>query len=275
MPSSLSSRICIPPAPSCSCSCSPLPLTLALPAVSSTLPLFRSFSPLNLLPIPVSSPPRIHATHILCPCAPSPLPHHTPLPALLPAFLPSPPSALIHLLPSSSPTAFITPALFQPYPSAADEYTLSTLMAADGTLQSTMENHYDTFTVCLPSSYSSSSSVRAGGIAAAFLPIHLHLSLRRLSRAPLTSPVDRTRLCANRRGGSELGARALNWVRVPIPFWAISTWSDVGLAPHGSGTTVGEPFLEGVCWKYIVCMLGWAPKYGLRVNLDLHTIPGS
>ncbi|KAJ7447757.1 hypothetical protein B0H11DRAFT_2248168 [Mycena galericulata] len=40
---------------------------------------------------------------------------------------------------------FITPVLFQPYPSAPEEYTLATLMPADGTLQSTMETHYDTF----------------------------------------------------------------------------------------------------------------------------------
>ena len=27
--------------------------------------------------------------------------------------------------------------------------------------------------------------------------------------------------------------------------------------------------------RYILRVLGWARKYGLRVNLDLHTIPGS
>ncbi|KAJ7624666.1 glycoside hydrolase family 5 protein [Roridomyces roridus] len=124
---------------------------------------------------------------------------------------------------------FITPALFQKYPSAPDEWTLTQLMAADGTLQSTMENHYDTF-------------ITEQDIA-------------------------------------QIAGAGLNWVRVPIPFWAISTWSDVGVAPDGTGgattTTVAEPFLEGVVWKYIIRMLGWARKYGLRVNLDLHTIPGS
>ena len=29
------------------------------------------------------------------------------------------------------------------------------------------------------------------------------------------------------------------------------------------------------CYRYILKVLGWARKYGLRVNLDLHTIPGS
>jgi hypothetical protein len=28
-------------------------------------------------------------------------------------------------------------------------------------------------------------------------------------------------------------------------------------------------------YRYIVRLLGWARKYGLRVNLDLHTAPGS
>jgi glucan 1,3-beta-glucosidase len=46
---------------------------------------------------------------------------------------------------------FITPALFQKYPSAVDEWTLSTAMAADtgpgGGLQPQLEAHYDTFIV--------------------------------------------------------------------------------------------------------------------------------
>ncbi|KAJ7481290.1 glycoside hydrolase family 5 protein [Mycena galericulata] len=71
---------------------------------------------------------------------------------------------------------------------------------------------------------------------------------------------------------AQIAGAGLNWVRVPIPFWAISTWSDVGT----DGTSeVAEPFLEGVCWKYIVRLFGWARKYGIRMNLDLHTIPGS
>ncbi|KAJ6528562.1 glycoside hydrolase superfamily [Mycena capillaripes] len=118
---------------------------------------------------------------------------------------------------------FISPALFQAYPSAADEWTLAALMRADGSLQATMEKHYDTF---------------------------------------ITEP-----------DIAEIAGAGLNWVRVPIPFWAISTWSDVGT--DATGATVAEPFLEGVCWKYIVRLLGWARKYGIRVNLDLHTAPGS
>ncbi|KAF5381908.1 hypothetical protein D9757_007571 [Collybiopsis confluens] len=61
---------------------------------------------------------------------------------------------------------------------------------------------------------------------------------------------------------AEIAGAGLNWIRLPIPFWAIEVWP-------------GEPFLAKTSWKYILRILGWARKYGIRVNLDLHTIPGS
>ncbi|KAF8341007.1 glycoside hydrolase family 5 protein [Amanita rubescens] len=61
---------------------------------------------------------------------------------------------------------------------------------------------------------------------------------------------------------AKIAGAGLNWIRVPIPYWAIETWP-------------GEPFLARTCWKYILRLLSWARKYGLRVNLDLHTVPGS
>ncbi|KZP09046.1 glycoside hydrolase family 5 protein [Athelia psychrophila] len=61
---------------------------------------------------------------------------------------------------------------------------------------------------------------------------------------------------------AEIAGAGLNWIRLPIPYWAIETWA-------------GEPFLEKVSWQYIIRVLQWARKYGLRVNLDLNTIPGS
>jgi len=46
---------------------------------------------------------------------------------------------------------FISPALFQKYPSTVDEWTISVAMAADtgpgGGLQAQLEAHYDTFIV--------------------------------------------------------------------------------------------------------------------------------
>ncbi|KAF9479381.1 ectomycorrhiza-upregulated exo-beta-1,3-glucanase GH5 [Pholiota conissans] len=110
---------------------------------------------------------------------------------------------------------FITPALYQKYPGAIDEWTLSTLMAADtsaGGGISQIEDHYKTF-------------ITEQDIA-------------------------------------QIAGAGLNWIRLPIPFWAIDKWND-------------EPFLEKVSWKYILQALQWCRKYGLRVKLDLHTIPGS
>ncbi|KAI0753525.1 glycoside hydrolase [Daedaleopsis nitida] len=72
---------------------------------------------------------------------------------------------------------------------------------------------------------------------------------------------------------AQIAGAGLNWVRLPIPFWAINKWDDVGV--DGTGAHQAEPFLERTCWKYILRVLGWARKYGLRVNLDLHTMPGS
>ncbi|KAF9558121.1 glycoside hydrolase [Agrocybe pediades] len=109
---------------------------------------------------------------------------------------------------------FISPALFQKYPGAVDEFTLSTLMAADtanGGL-SQLEDHYKTF-------------ITEQDIA-------------------------------------QIAGVGLNWVRIPIPFWAIETWP-------------GEPYLAKTSWKYILQAFEWCRKYGLRVKLDLHTIPGS
>ena len=41
------------------------------------------------------------------------------------------------------------------------------------------------------------------------------------------------------RDFAEIAAAGLNWIRLPIGFWAIETWT-------------GEPFLEGVSWQYFV-----------------------
>ncbi|KAG9015685.1 hypothetical protein FRB90_004437 [Tulasnella sp. 427] len=61
---------------------------------------------------------------------------------------------------------------------------------------------------------------------------------------------------------AQIAAAGLNWIRLPIPFWVVEKYPD-------------EPFLEGVAWKYVLKAFKWARKYGLRINLDLHTIPGS
>ncbi|KAF4577297.1 hypothetical protein EYR36_005284 [Pleurotus pulmonarius] len=64
------------------------------------------------------------------------------------------------------------------------------------------------------------------------------------------------------RDFAEIAAAGLNWVRIPIGFWAI-------------GTMEHEPFLESASWTYFLKAIEWARKYGLRIYLDLHALPGS
>ncbi|PVF96563.1 glycoside hydrolase [Serendipita vermifera] len=59
-----------------------------------------------------------------------------------------------------------------------------------------------------------------------------------------------------------IAAAGLNWVRIPVPFWIIETYP-------------GEPFLARVGWTYFLKAIQWARKYGIRINLDLHAVPGS
>ncbi|KAF8902804.1 glycoside hydrolase family 5 protein [Gymnopilus junonius] len=109
---------------------------------------------------------------------------------------------------------FIAPALYQKYPTAVDEFTLSQAMAADtadGGLGQ-LEDHYKTFITELDI--------------------------------------------------AQIAGAGLNFIRVPLPFWAIETWD-------------GEPYLAKTSWTYFLQLLNWARKYGLRVCLDLHTVPGS
>ncbi|KAM0747725.1 glycoside hydrolase [Meredithblackwellia eburnea MCA 4105] len=61
---------------------------------------------------------------------------------------------------------------------------------------------------------------------------------------------------------AEIAGAGLNWVRIPIGYWAIEVWS-------------GEPFLANVAWTYFLKAITWARKYGIRINLDLHAVPGS
>ena len=46
---------------------------------------------------------------------------------------------------------------------------------------------------------------------------------------------------------AEIAGAGLNWIRVPIPFWAVDTWDDVGV--DAAGQKVSEPFLRKICWK--------------------------
>lgn len=54
----------------------------------------------------------------------------------------------------------------------------------------------------------------------------------------------------------------LDHVRIPFGYWAITTYA-------------GDPYVKQVSWRYLLRAIEWAREYGLRVNLDLHGVPGS
>lgn len=96
---------------------------------------------------------------------------------------------------------FISPALYEKYPTAIDEWTLSVAMAADtgpgGGLQSQLEAHYDTFVVrpiSRPFVRSAHLSWTQRTTAAALVWTH--------------SFVDGARHCRDGRGGFELDSSA-------------------------------------------------------------------
>lgn len=59
----------------------------------------------------------------------------------------------------------------------------------------------------------------------------------------------------------EIRDAGLDHVRIPIGYWAVRTWEN-------------EHFLPHISWRYLLRGIEWARKYGIRVNLDLHSVPG-
>ncbi|KZT27908.1 glycoside hydrolase family 5 protein [Neolentinus lepideus HHB14362 ss-1] len=109
---------------------------------------------------------------------------------------------------------FSIPSLYEKYPQAVDEWTLSEAMANDtgsGGL-SQLNEHYETF--------------------------------------------------ITEEDFAQIAGAGLNFVRIPLPYWAIETRGD-------------EPYNAKVPWTYFLKAIRWARKYGLRINLDLHALPGS
>ena len=54
----------------------------------------------------------------------------------------------------------------------------------------------------------------------------------------------------------------LDHVRIPYPYWAVTTYP-------------GDPYVPHIAWRYLLRAVEWARDCGLRVNLDLHSLPGS
>lgn len=59
----------------------------------------------------------------------------------------------------------------------------------------------------------------------------------------------------------EIAEAGLDHVRIPFGYWAVQTWPD-------------EHYLPQISWRYLLRGIEWARKYGLRVKVDLHSVPG-
>ncbi|KAL9113846.1 MAG: hypothetical protein Q9227_001980 [Pyrenula ochraceoflavens] len=60
----------------------------------------------------------------------------------------------------------------------------------------------------------------------------------------------------------DIAGAGLDHVRIPFSYWAVTTYE-------------GDPYVPKVSWRYLLRGIEYARKYGLRVNLDLHAVPGS
>ena len=60
----------------------------------------------------------------------------------------------------------------------------------------------------------------------------------------------------------DIQAAGLDHIRIPFSYWAVEVYDD-------------EPYLFRTSWRYLLRAIEWARKYGIRVNLDLHGMPGS
>lgn len=60
----------------------------------------------------------------------------------------------------------------------------------------------------------------------------------------------------------DIASAGLDHVRIPYPYWAVTTYP-------------GDPYVPQIAWRYLLRAIEWARQSGLRVDLDLHSIPGS
>lgn len=61
---------------------------------------------------------------------------------------------------------------------------------------------------------------------------------------------------------AEIQAAGLDHVRIQYSYWAVTTYD-------------GDPYVAKISWRYLLRAIEYCRKYGLRVKLDLHGIPGS
>lgn len=60
----------------------------------------------------------------------------------------------------------------------------------------------------------------------------------------------------------DIANAGLDHVRIPFSYWAVATYD-------------GDPYVFKISWRYLLRGIEWARKHGLRINLDIHGLPGS
>lgn len=60
----------------------------------------------------------------------------------------------------------------------------------------------------------------------------------------------------------DIASAGLDHVRIPFSYWAVVTYD-------------GDPYVYRTSWRYLLRGIEWARKHGLRINLDVHGLPGS
>ncbi|CAD6499283.1 BgTH12-03403 [Blumeria graminis f. sp. triticale] len=66
----------------------------------------------------------------------------------------------------------------------------------------------------------------------------------------------------NEQTFADIANAGLDHVRIPFSYWAVAIYDN-------------DPYVFRVSWRYLLRGIEWARKYGLRINLDLHSLPGS
>lgn len=61
---------------------------------------------------------------------------------------------------------------------------------------------------------------------------------------------------------ADIRAAGFDHVRMPFSYWAVTTYN-------------GDPYVPKISWRYLLRGIEYARKNGIRVNLDLHAVPGS
>lgn len=61
---------------------------------------------------------------------------------------------------------------------------------------------------------------------------------------------------------AEIRDAGMDHVRIQYSYWAITTYD-------------GDPYVAKISWRYLLRAIEYCRKYGLRVKLDFHGIPGS